>query len=178
MSTFEYAIREARPEDLVLLPSVELAAAALFVDRAEELGVRLSVLENVKSIEDFRDAQKSGCVLVAVDAKDKPIGFALAIELDGALHLDELDVLPEHGRKGVGSALLEELCRLGKLKGYAAVTLSTFRDVPWNGPFYASRGFEVVESSRCSAGLAALVAHERERGLPIDRRVVMRRNLA
>ena len=25
--------------------------------------------------------------------------------------------------------------------GYAEITLATYRDVPWNGPFYASEGF-------------------------------------
>lgn len=173
----EYTIREGRPEDLALLPAVELAAAALFADHVSELGIGIGILESVKSVEDLREAQGSGCVFVAVDVNDRPVGFALAVELDGALHLDEIDVLPEHGRRGVGTALLEELCRWGKARGYPAVTLSTFRDIPWNGPFYASRGFVVVARTHCSPGLAALVASERERGLPTDLRVVMRRSL-
>ena len=28
--------------------------------------------------------------------------------------------------------------------GYDALTLATYRDVPWNGPFYASEGFVEV----------------------------------
>ncbi len=28
--------------------------------------------------------------------------------------------------------------------GYAELTLATYRDVPWNGPFYASEGFVEV----------------------------------
>jgi GNAT superfamily N-acetyltransferase len=177
MRKAEYAIREARPEDLALLPAIELSAASLFADRVGELGISREVLEGVKSVEDHRNAQRSGCVLVAVDRNDKPVGFALVIELDGALHLDELDVAPEHGRRGLGAALLEELFRWGKARGFGAVTLSTFRDIPWNRPFYARMGFVEVDPSGYSPGLAALVAGERERGLPIETRVVMRRRL-
>ena len=31
--------------------------------------------------------------------------------------------------------------RLGRRRGYPGLTLATYRDVPWNGPFYASEGF-------------------------------------
>jgi GNAT superfamily N-acetyltransferase len=177
MKLAEYAIREARDEDLALLPAIELAAASLFMDRIGELGISFGVLEGVKSVEDHRDALGSGCVLVAVDTNDAPVGFALVIKLDGALHLDELDVHPKHGRRGIGTALLEELFRWGRSRGFTAVTLSTFRDIPWNAPFYAGKGFVVVAPSRYSPGLAQLVADERERGLPTDLRVVMRKSL-
>jgi hypothetical protein len=38
------------------------------------------------------------------------------------------------------------------------VTLTTFRDVPWNAPFYRRLGFEVVDE--LPSGLAAIRAHE------------------
>jgi hypothetical protein len=56
------------------------------------------------------------------------------------------------------------------------MTLTTFRDVPWNAPFYARRGFaEVLDPS---PGLAAV--RDRERSLGLDAagpRIVMRRTL-
>jgi GNAT superfamily N-acetyltransferase len=55
-------------------------------------------------------------------------------------------VVPEHGRQGVGAALLEEVCRVAAARGHPEVTLRTFADVPWNGPFYARHGFiELVD---------------------------------
>ena len=57
--------------------------------------------------------------------------------------------------------------------GLAAVTLTTFRDVPWNAPFYRRAGFTVVDDP--PPGLAELRAAERAEGL--DRfgpRVAMR----
>jgi hypothetical protein len=52
-----------------------------------------------------------------------------------------MDVLAEHGRRGIGGRLLETVCTSAREHGYAAVTLSTFRDVPWNDPFCRRHGF-------------------------------------
>ena len=62
-------------------------------------------------------------------------------------------------------------------KGYSAMTLTTYRDVAWNAPFYARRGFAVIDD--LPAGLAAIRAREQELGLDdVGPRVVMRRELA
>jgi hypothetical protein len=61
---------------------------------------------------------------------------------------------------------------------FESVTLSTFRDVPWNMPFYERAGFDVVPSNALSPALASIVDDEARRGLDMHRRVVMRRVLA
>ena len=66
------------------------------------------------------------------------------------------------------------MCQWAKKTGYPAVTLSTFRDVPWNGPFYARHGFRALEPGELGEGLRRVVEGERERGLQTDLRVVMR----
>ena len=38
------------------------------------------------------------------------MGFALCGAVDGHAHLFEMDVVPEFGRRGIGSALLEAVC--------------------------------------------------------------------
>jgi hypothetical protein len=55
------------------------------------------------------------------------------------------------------------------------VTLTTFRDVPWNMPFYARLGFEIVPPEQVGPALFAIVEGETRRGLDPARRVVMRR---
>jgi GNAT superfamily N-acetyltransferase len=55
-------------------------------------------------------------------------------------HLEEMDVLPEHAGQGLGAALIEAVCSWAHTRGFDAVTLSTFRDVPWNAPFYPRHG--------------------------------------
>lgn len=112
-------------------------------------------------------------------ADDVAVGFAHVelIEREAA-HLEEIDVVPAHGRRGLGTALVLRVCDWAARQGYASVSLTTFRDVPWNMPFYARLGFEVVPRERCSAALRAVVDDETRRGLDPARRVVMRRVLA
>jgi len=82
---------------------------------------------------------------------------------------------PDHGRRGLGTRLVLQVCEWAACHGYESVTLTTFRDVPWNMPFYARFGFRVVPSEQLSAGLRAVVDDETRRGLDPSRRVVMKR---
>jgi GNAT superfamily N-acetyltransferase len=109
-------------------------------------------------------------------ADDVPVGFAHVelIERD-AVHLEEIDVHPDHGRRGLGARLIRQVCRWAVSNGYRAVTLTTFRDVPWNLPFYERLGFDVVPPDQVSASLRAIVEDETRRGLDRSRRVVMKR---
>ncbi|WP_344189088.1 GNAT family N-acetyltransferase [Pedococcus aerophilus] len=76
---------------------------------------------------------------------DDVVGFAHVLDLDGHAHLEQIAVLPDRSRRGIGAVLLEEACRYAAEQGSAQVTLRTFRDVPWNAPFYARHGFEVLD---------------------------------
>jgi hypothetical protein len=66
------------------------------------------------------------------------------------------------------------VCEWATRRGYPEVTLTTFRDVPWNMPFYARLGFELVPTRELSAELVRIVAEEMRCGLDPARRVVMR----
>lgn len=168
-----YRIAAARPADLPLLPAIELAAAALLVGHAPE-----SVLAETTSQEVLRRVQSIGQLWVALD-DDVPVGFAhVEIFETGSAHLDEIDVHPNHGRRGLGTRLVTAVCSWAAIKGYETVTLSTFRDVPWNMPFYARLGFSVTPPEQLTPALLRVVQDETRRGLDPERRVVMRRVLA
>jgi GNAT superfamily N-acetyltransferase len=171
--TLSYRIAVARPGDLAALPAMELAAARLLAGHAPE-----SVLGETTSRERFERAQRNGHLWVIL-AGEKPVGFALveAIEPD-AVHLEEIDVHPDHGRRGLGTRLLLHVCRWAVLNGYGSMTLTTFRDLPWNMPFYERLGFDVVRHAELGSALRAVVEDERRRGLDPSRRVVMRRRFA
>jgi GNAT superfamily N-acetyltransferase len=153
--------------DVPALATIELAAGALLRDYAPP-----SVLEEATGEDRFRAAQAGGRLWVAL-AGDAPVGFALVEMLASDLpHLEELDVHPRHGRRGVGTALVRTVCEWVARSGYSAVTLTTFRDVPWNMPFYARLGFEEVPRAGLRPELVAIVHDEAVRGL--EGRVVMR----
>ena len=167
-----YTIRRARRADLPFLNDIELAAARLLAGNAPE-----SVLAETTPIIELETACAAGLLWIAA-SNERPVGFAHVklIEADSA-HLDELDVHPEHGRRGLGRRLVNAVCEWAVESRIPAVTLSTFRDVPWNMPFYASIGFEALPRERWSNALEQIVADEQRRGLDIARRVIMCRHI-
>jgi GNAT superfamily N-acetyltransferase len=165
-----YRVAVARPDDLSLLTAIELAAAKLLAGHASE-----AALAETTSEEDLDEAQRHGRLWVAL-ADDRPVGFAHVKLLEPRVaHLEEIDVHPEHGRRGLGTQLVTTVCTWAAAEGYRFVTLTTFRDVAWNRPFYERLGFEVIPSRELSPALRAVVNDEARRGLDPDRRVVMRR---
>jgi len=163
-----YEIALARPGDLSRIAPIELAAARLLAGHAPE-----PVLEEVTSDEDLQAAQRDGRLWVA-RSDDVPVGFALVEMLErGAAHLEEIDVHAEHGRRGLGTRLVRHVYRWAETRGLGAVTLTTFRDVPWNMPFYARLGFEQVAAAALTPALRAVLEDEARRGLDPARRVVM-----
>ena len=72
---------------------------------------------------------------------------------------------PDHGRQGLGARLVVAACRWAARQGYEGVTLTTFRDVAWNQPFYTRLGFEIIPAEERSLALAAVLAREVEREL-------------
>ena len=139
-----FDIRSALERDVPFLPEIERQASALFLDWAEELDLTADKLQQVTPENVFLSAQRKGLLWVATVNSVEVVGFALVKWVDGLVHLKELDVLPNHGRKGIGTGLVRTVCLWAEEKGIPAVTLTTFRDIPWNAPFYARLEFQVV----------------------------------
>jgi putative acetyltransferase len=168
-----YTIDEARSSDLPLLPTIELAAATALAGHAPA-----SVLAETTSQAELEDAQQRGYLWVA-RADNVPVGFVHVKVLEpGIAHLEEIDVHPEHGRRGIGRRLVITVCRWAATNGYSCVTLTTFRDVPWNMPFYARLGFEEIPPEELSPAMLSVIEDETRRGLDRGRRVAMRRPIS
>lgn len=172
-----YTIRLSRRAELERLPDIERQASSLFAGQEAELGLLAAELAPVTSPDALERASDDGRLWVAADDDNAPVGFALVVDLGLFAHLEELDVLPEHGRRGLGSALIEAVCAWATTRGFSAVTLSTFRDVAWNAPLYARRGFAVVAPADLPPELAQIVERERRKGMRTDRRVIMQREV-
>lgn len=112
-------------------------------------------------------------MLVAED-DGQLVGFSACQVCADALHLWELAVRHEAQGRGVGKALVQATFDLARARGLPAVTLSTFREIPWNGPFYARMGFAEVPRAALNARLQVIYLREDLLGLPVDRRMFMR----
>ena len=123
------AIRPVRDDELGLLPAVEAAADTMF----ESLGI--GPLPGPGTVDEF------GAALVVLVAGEPPVGLCRIDAVGHGAHLEQLSVDPAYGRRGIGRALLRAAVSWARDAGYDELTLATYRDVPWNGPFYASEGF-------------------------------------
>jgi|RhiMethySRZTD1v2_1073278.scaffolds.fasta_scaffold24603_4 GNAT superfamily N-acetyltransferase len=171
--TTGYAIRPARPGDLPYLGAIEARAGERFVGLVPEEIKADNVAPAV-----LADAAAAGRLFVAEAGNGALVAFALLILLDdGTAHLEELDVLSEHGRRGVGSALVEVACGWAKAQGQPALTLTTYRDVPFNAPWYRRLGFQELGPERISPALRRVLDLEHAKGLDLAARIVMRREL-
>lgn len=143
------------------------------IDRRAEALFRVAGLDLPQII--VTDEELAGAAAILVAGRPA-VGYVQIDEVDGAAHVEELAVLPNRMRSGIGTALLTAACDWAAAEGYRAITLTTFADVAWNAPFYAARGFTVIDD--LTPGLAARRERERDLGLDaVGRRVVMRRAL-
>jgi GNAT superfamily N-acetyltransferase len=162
-------IRAAAPADAEHLPAIEVAAGARF----REVGLDAVADDEPWSVAEYGALVAAGRIWVA-DVAGRPVGYVLASDLGGHVHLDQLSVLPDHGGRGLGSALVDVVMAWARDRGATFVTLTTFRDVSWNAPWYERRGFTVDPGAATEPGLEHVVAGEAEHdfGAP---RVWMRR---
>jgi GNAT superfamily N-acetyltransferase len=68
-------------------------------------------------------------------------GFVIGEWQDEDVYLHELDVDPAFQRRGVGATLVRAFVDAARAKRARDVYLATFRDPPWNAPFYRKLGF-------------------------------------
>lgn len=125
------SIRPAEDRDLDLLAGLEDASDSTFASIFD-------VSKWGESAPGRERAAEPGFILVS---GDPPVGFAHVLDLAGHAYLEQVSVHPDHGRQGIGGALVEAVCREAAARGHTEISLRTFADVPWNGPFYARHGF-------------------------------------
>lgn len=113
---------------------------------------------------------------VAVDEVEGalPVAYLLAERLDESFHIEQLTVHPRYARQRIGSRLVDACSDWAATSAYQSLTLTTFRDVPWNAPYYQRIGFVEVPDSRLSPALRKIVQREHDLGLDRWPRVVMR----
>jgi GNAT superfamily N-acetyltransferase len=165
-----YTIRYARPNDIALLPAIEQAAAAQF------RGTNYPDLADAPFASANIDLNHEH-VWVAVDMQDQPVGFAIVRVLDRSVHLHEIDVHPSHARQGLGGRLITAVAMWARAQGATALTLTTFEDVPWNGPYYARLGFHRLDQAAITPALQAILQAEEAAGLPMACRRCMQLDL-
>jgi GNAT superfamily N-acetyltransferase len=164
-----YPIRPAWRSELPAIREIEREAAQRFLDTQEAW-----IAEDPPAPETLLAARlEAGGLWVATLDGQRPIAAIRFRALDEALYIEQLDVLPAFAGRRLGAALLDRAEALAHEAGLSAVILSTFRDIPWNAPWYERIGFKVIDV--LSAELEAIQSDHEARGLDESKRVFMRR---
>jgi GNAT superfamily N-acetyltransferase len=135
--------------------------------------VPAAVFTDFTPAEDWIGSLEAQTLWVAL-VEGRPEAFLGASASGERLHIDEFAVAAEHQGKGLGRRMLAHCIEAARSRGFRLISLTTFRDVPWNAPFYASAGFEPWPDP--PADIAEKLADERRRGL--KNRLAMRLVLA
>jgi GNAT superfamily N-acetyltransferase len=159
-------LRPAVADDLTRLQQIEVAAGESF----RTLGMDLVADDEPAPLEELRGYADAGRAWV-ITVGSEVAAYALADVVDGNGHVEQVSVHPEHSGSGHGRRLVERFAQWSAELGHPAVTLTTFVDVPWNGPYYERLGFRYLTA--LTPGLRAISEHEALRGLDAWPRAAM-----
>ena len=173
MTTSSTTIRRTTDADVPGLPALERSAARAFATIPELAWI---VDDDVLDEAQHRHFAAAGWSWVA-EVAGTPVGFICAEHVGDEVHVWEVAVDEAYQQQGIGSRLMGRVEIAARDAGARAVTLTTFSDVNWNGPFYASLGYEVIDPEAYSARLRRILELEVQAGIPGDRRCAMRLRL-
>ena len=168
-----YSITDGELDDIPALISVDKAASALFAPTG--LLEREALGDHVPT-EVFEVEIPGGNVFVARNQHGWPVGFALVRLRGSGLYLDQVSVHPDHGQMGIGRALVIRVLTEAEARKLPHVSLSTFRDLPWNGPFYSSMGFKEIAPERLEPYMKEIEEAQRP-FMDVSQRCFMRRKV-
>lgn len=114
-------------------------------------------------------------VVVAVNrSRHEVIGFAATRLLDGLLYLDNVSVDPRASGNGIGTALLSCVVAYARDIPVQGVSLTTFREPLWNGPWFRTHGFGPMPDARIGEGLRSVMDRQSLTFSPATRETLWR----
>jgi predicted N-acetyltransferase YhbS len=164
-------LRLAIPAEIPLIREIERASAQRFIGLMDALAA-----DEPSPVEALAARIASDGLLVAVDA-DTPIAFVMFRPVEDGLYIEQLDVLPAFAGRRIGAALLDAVAERARSSGLARLTLSTFRNVPWNAPYYRRLGFADIADAALTPGLLEIRREHLARGLDESQRTFMGRSV-
>jgi GNAT superfamily N-acetyltransferase len=155
------------------LIEIERLAGSMF----RSLGMDLVADDDPGSADELAAYADDGRAFVAVDGSDRPVGYLLVDAVDCGAHIEQVSVLPEQAGRRIGAALIEHAGTWARDRGLRALTLTTYVEVPWNGPYYERLGFHYLTAEEETDGLRSIRERERRSGLDAWPRACMHRPL-
>ena len=152
------------------LPEIERSSGAIFRGWP---GLEWIADDEVQSADQHRALMSQGVALVAEDRERGAIGFLNGELTPDGLHIWQIAVHLDCQGQGIGRRLLAEAGRIARESGAKALTLTTFRDVPWNEPYYRRLGFHTLAEEAIPPRLLKVLENEGKAGSPGELRCAM-----
>ena len=129
--TDDMRLRAATTSEIERVRQIERASASRFV------GTARAALADDEPTDGATLTQRiaAGGLLVA-EQDGEVVAFVMFRAVEGCGYIEQIDVLPSHERRGIGARLIEAVAEVARGRGWPALTLSTFKDVPFNAPYY------------------------------------------
>ncbi|MBI6273960.1 GNAT family N-acetyltransferase [Proteus mirabilis] len=157
IATHEITIRPTQLVDANQLPKIEQSAGKLFSSIKELSWISESGVQSVEAHIQFIHQHAHW---VAVNHDNHPVGFIMTQQLPESVFIHELSVSQDWQNKGIGKLLIQTVKNEAKLQQFNAVTLTTFRDVPWNAPYYQRLGFYILLEHQIPYSLQQILDNE------------------
>lgn len=154
-------IRQAGQDELPALRVLERAAGEIFRD----VGLAEIAEDDPVPVEQLEHFRRAGRAWVSTDARGRIVGYLLAEPVDEHLHIAQVSVHPDVAHRGVGRELIEHLAATPVAERLAGLTLTTYRHVPWNAPYYRRLGFTELPEHLWGTRLRVIRGMELEAGL-------------
>ena len=167
-------IREADMADIETIRAIESASASRFL----AIGMAEIAADEPTDAAALASRVAARRLVVACADGGTIVAFVMFRAVERDAYVEQLDVLPAWAGRRIGARLIDAVAARARADGRDGLLLSTFADVPWNAPYYARLGFEVLPQASLSPALLAIRAEHEARGLDETRRVFMRRPIA
>lgn len=162
-------LRLALPSEIPLIREIERASAQRFIGLMDALAEDEPTPAHSLAARIATDG-----LLVAIDT-DAPVAFVMFRTVEDGLYIEQIDVLPDFAGRRIGAALLDAVTERARRLGLKRLTLSTFRDVAWNAPWYRRLGFAEIADRALTPELVEIRRQHLARGLDESQRVFMER---
>lgn len=171
MTFSAYTIERGHLSHLRQIPPLEREAGARF----KQIGMDDVAAGEVTPLSILEERVARGSLYVALASNGGVAGFLIWSPKDGRAYIEEVSVHPDHAGHRLAARLIEQLA--ADVHGsHAALSLTTFRDVPWNAPYYAKLGFRELARENAGPEHEESWRHQAEH-LDMSRRLFMTKSI-
>ena len=164
-------LRDAHLGEIAEIRTLERASAQRFVGLMDVLA------DDEPTPAEVLAARIETCGLVVAVESEVIVGFVMFRPVEDRAYVEQIDVPAAFAGRRIGAALLDVVDERARAAGWVGLSLSTFREVPWNAPYYRRLGFVAVADDALTPGMLTIRAEHVARGLDEDARVFMVRDV-